>query len=75
MNESISTSMSYTGLPIAALLVSGMLALNYPVSKPRLSMIQHFAAGVVISSVALELLPALLKAVEHARRNGPNDYA
>lgn len=62
MNESISTSMSYATLPIAALVVSGLLALNRQVSKSRLSKFQHFAAGVVISSVALELLPVLLKA-------------
>jgi zinc transporter, ZIP family len=62
MNESISVSMNYAALPIVALVVSGLFALNRQVSKPRLSMFQHFAAGVVIASVALELLPVLLKA-------------
>ena len=33
-----------------------------PVSKTWISKFQHFAAGVVIASVALELLPVLLKA-------------
>ena len=62
MSEAINTAFSYTVLPIVALVCTALFAVTRPVSKTKISMFQHFAAGVVISSVALELLPVLLKA-------------
>ena len=62
MNEIINTALYYTVFPIVALIGFGLFALKRPVSKAMISLFQHFAAGVVIASVALELLPVLLKA-------------
>ena len=57
-----SVTLTYTILPSIALVCTALLSATRPVSKNWISMFQHFAAGVVLSSVALELLPVLLKA-------------
>lgn len=62
MNDTSITNLLFTALPFTALVISGMFAPSQTVSKLLLSKFQHFAAGVVISAVALELLPTMLKA-------------
>jgi zinc transporter, ZIP family len=61
VNDTIRTALIYSLLPIAALVFTGMLAAVNPVGKVWVSRFQHFASGVIISSVALELLPVSLE--------------
>ncbi len=62
MNEAISSALIFTAFPIAALVCTALFAVVRPVGNAWISKFQHFAGGVVISSVALELLPVSLKA-------------
>jgi len=61
MNDALRTAFSYSLLPVAALVFAGMLTAAWPVGRIWVSRFQHFASGVIISSVALELLPVSLK--------------
>jgi hypothetical protein len=56
----LNTVLALTAVPVVAALVSGLVAaVRRP--RPRLtSGLQHFAAGVVFSAAAIELLPAVL---------------
>lgn len=51
----------YIGFPAAALVLGGVLALFRSPTQGTRSVIQHFAAGVVFSAVAVELLPELTR--------------
>lgn len=62
MTEAIDSAFILTAFPIAALVVTALIAVIRPVDNAWISKFQHFAGGVVISSVALELLPVSLKA-------------
>jgi len=62
MSDALDTAFSFALLPIAALICTALYAVVRPVDKSSVSVFQHFASGVVISSVALELLPVSLRA-------------
>ncbi len=49
----------YTAIPVLALVLASALALLRTPGPKLVSLFQHFAAGVVFSAVALELLPEL----------------
>lgn len=53
--------MTYALLPVAAALVGSTVAAVRPPGAKMRSMIQHFAAGVVFSVVAVELLPDVVR--------------
>src|SRR5262249_42451954 len=47
----------YTALPVAAMIIGGVIAALRPPGPRLRSYLQHFAAGVVFSAIAVELLP------------------
>ena len=51
----------YAIIPVAALIGAGLVAVDRQAGPQLLSLFQHFAAGVVVAAVALELLPNVLK--------------
>lgn len=51
-------------IPAGVALAGGFLAMVWAPSHPTRSLIQHFAAGVVLAALAVELLPDIAK--EHA---------
>jgi zinc transporter, ZIP family len=46
-------------VPVAVIVLGGCAAVLRPQGRPLISAFQHFAAGVVFSAVAIELLPRL----------------
>ncbi len=48
-------------IPAVVLVAAATVTLRHPPSRVLLSACRHFAAGVVVAAVALELLPAMLK--------------
>jgi ZIP family zinc transporter len=52
-------ALSYTVVPILAAVLGGVLTLLYRPSHMVVSAIQHFAAGIVFSAAAVEILPHL----------------
>jgi ZIP family zinc transporter len=59
MNETLPCLLIYTLIPVAAILVGALVALSRTHSDTLVSTFEHFAAGVVFSAVAIELLPRL----------------
>lgn len=59
MPISLSTTLFFTSIPVAALLCGGAIAAFRPPATRWRSAIQHFAAGVVFAVVAVEILPDL----------------
>ncbi len=57
MQSSLVSVITYTTLPVAAMIVGSVIAAFRPPGPRLRSYIQHFAAGVVFSAVAVELLP------------------
>lgn len=55
----MTTALSYTVIPILAAIVGGLLTLLHRPSHSVVSAIQHFAAGIVFSAAAVEILPHL----------------
>lgn len=55
----MTTALSYTVIPILAAIVGGLLTLLRRPSHTAISAIQHFAAGIVFSAAAVEILPHL----------------
>lgn len=53
------TALGYTLVPILAAVVGGLLTILYRPSHHTVSAIQHFAAGIVFSAAAVEILPHL----------------
>lgn len=53
--------LAYSSLPVIAAIVGGTIAAFRPPNAKLRSMIQHFAAGVVFSVVAVELLPDIVR--------------
>lgn len=52
-------ALSYTVVPILAAVLGGVLTLLYRPTHKVVSAIQHFAAGIVFSAAAVEILPHL----------------
>lgn len=52
-------------IPALVSVIGGIVALIWHPSRPARSMIQHFAAGVILAALATELLPEIGR--EHAR--------
>ena len=50
----------YTLAPLAAALFGGLITAYRPPSEQLRSVVQHFAAGVVFSAAAVELLPDII---------------
>jgi ZIP family zinc transporter len=60
MPDSLEKVLGYTLIPVGAVIIGGIIAV-FRAPEPRLrSIILHFAAGVVFSAVAIELLPELI---------------
>jgi zinc transporter, ZIP family len=59
MPESLPWPLACALVPVAAIVLGGCAAALRPQGRGRISVFQHFAAGVVFSAVALELLPRL----------------
>lgn len=59
-NPFISTCL-WSTIPVACLVISGVLARRYPPRPFLRSVILHFAGGVVFSVAAVELLPDIVK--------------
>jgi ZIP family zinc transporter len=59
MNETLPSLLIYTLIPVAAMLAGAVVALSRRQSGILVSAFEHFAAGVVFSAVAIELLPKL----------------
>jgi ZIP family zinc transporter len=55
----MTTALSYTVIPILAAILGGILTLFVRPSHGAVSAIQHFAAGIVFSAAAVEILPHL----------------
>ena len=53
--------MSFALLPVLAMIAGGIIAAYRPPGAKLRSVLQHFAAGVVFSVVAVELLPDIMK--------------
>lgn len=61
MNENLINVLTFALLPVIAAVIGSVIAVFRPPSGKVRSMIQHFAAGVVFSVVAVELLPNVIK--------------
>lgn len=61
MDNLLASVMTYALLPAGAAIVGGVVATYYPPGSKLRSAIQHFAAGVVFSVVAVELLPDVVR--------------
>ena len=61
MNEILLNVLSFSILPVAAMIIGGIVAAFRPPGAKLRSILQHFAAGVVFSVVAVELLPDIMK--------------
>lgn len=60
MPETLATILKYTLIPVTATIIGGIIAAyRSPGERTRIT-VQHFAAGVVFSAVATELLPDLV---------------
>jgi ZIP family zinc transporter len=59
MPESLPWLLAYALVPVAAIVLGGGAAVLRPQGRPLISAFEHFAAGVVFSAVAIELLPRL----------------
>lgn len=55
----MTTALSYTVIPILAAVLGGLLTLLHRPTHTTVSAIQHFAAGIVFSAAAVEILPHL----------------
>ncbi len=60
-NEIFYNVLSFALLPVAAMIIGAIIAGIRPPGAKLRSMLQHFAAGVVFSVVAVELLPDVMK--------------
>lgn len=56
----LKTVLVYTLLPVAAVILGGIIAAFRPPGARLRSCIQHFAAGIVFAAVALEILPDIM---------------
>ncbi len=54
-------ALCYAVLPVSSLLVCAFCALKWQISNTSRSQFQHIAAGVVMASVTVELVPVLLR--------------
>ena len=59
MPDTLPWLLTYTLAPVAAIVLGGCAAVARPQGKPLISAFEHFAAGVVFSAVAIELMPRL----------------
>jgi ZIP family zinc transporter len=59
MFETLPWLLALTLIPVAAIVVGGCAAVLWPHGRALVSAFDHFAAGVVFSAVAIELLPKL----------------
>jgi zinc transporter, ZIP family len=53
--------LSFAVIPVLAMIIGGIIASYYPPNAKLRSILHHFAAGVVFSVVAVELLPDIMK--------------
>ena len=65
MTSLFSSVLTYALVPVVAAIVGALIATTRPPGQKARSAIQHFAAGVVFSVVAVELLPDIVRS--HAR--------
>lgn len=61
MNETLFAILKFALLPVAAMIIGAVFASFRPPGSKLRSILQHFAAGVVFSVVAVELLPDVMK--------------
>lgn len=61
MSSPLFDALAFSLLPVAAAIVGAVIAALKPPGTRLRSMIQHFAAGVVFSVVAVELLPDVVR--------------
>ena len=61
MSEILFSVLSFSVLPVLAMITGGIVAAFRPPGAKLRSILQHFAAGVVFSVVAVELLPDIMK--------------
>lgn len=61
MSEILLSVLSFALLPVLAMITGGIIAAFRPPDAKLRSILQHFAAGVVFSVVAVELLPDIMK--------------
>jgi zinc transporter, ZIP family len=59
MPDTLPWLLTYTLTPVAAIVLGGCAAALRPQGRQLISAFEHFAAGVVFSAVAIELLPRL----------------
>lgn len=59
--ELILNVLSFSIIPVLAMIIGGIIAGLYPPKAMLRSILHHFAAGVVFSVVAVELLPDIMK--------------
>lgn len=57
MSSALLSVLTYTALPMGTMIIGGVVAAFRPPGPRLRSYIQHFAAGVVFSVIAVELLP------------------
>ena len=60
MERSIELILMFTAIPVIAIIIGGIISAHRQPSQGVRVIIQHFAAGVVFSAVALQILPELL---------------
>lgn len=61
MNDFLFDIFGFAALPVAAAIIGAVIAAFRPPGAKIRSVLQHFAAGVVFSVVAVELLPDVMK--------------
>lgn len=61
MSEILVSVLSFALLPVLAMITGGIAAAFRPPGAKLRSILQHFAAGVVFSVVAVELLPDVMR--------------
>lgn len=57
----LASVLTYAALPVVSAIVGGIIATFRPPGSKLRSIVQHFAAGVVFSVVAVELLPDVVR--------------
>ena len=60
MDSSIEKILMFTTIPVIAVIIGGIISSYRQPGQGLRIMIQHFAAGVVFSAVALQILPELV---------------
>ncbi len=67
MPRLLADAAAYLAIPVVASVLSGVVASSWSPGRAARGHVQHFAAGVVLAAVALEVFPEVLEKGERWR--------